>query len=140
SPLGGRDCILTVLLVMRTVFIPGQRWLSETEPELGLGMVLSATAHQVTVVFRATGTTRLYSIENAPLKRVLFRVGESIRGGEKEGDFKVTEVKEENGLVVYNTGSTQIPETLLSDHMSLNAPRERLLAGHVSPNEAFVLR
>ena len=54
---------------MRKVFVPGQRWLSETEPELGLGTVLSATPNQVTVVFRATGTTRQYSIENAPLKR-----------------------------------------------------------------------
>ena len=87
---------------MRKVFLPGQRWLSETEPELGLGMVLNASAHQVTVVFRATGTTRQYSVENAPLKRIMFRVGEMLRG-EKEQEFKVTEVAEENGLVTYRS-------------------------------------
>ena len=124
---------------MTKVFVPGQRWLSETEPELGLGMVLHVTPHQVTVVFRATGTTRLYSIESAPLKRVLFRVGETIRG-EKEKEFKVTEVLEANGLTVYRTAEQEIPETLLSDQIAFNAPRERLLAGYVTESEVFDLR
>jgi ATP-dependent helicase HepA len=121
-------------------FLPGQRWLSEAEPELGLGMVLNASAHQVTVVFRATGTTRLYSIEHAPLKRVQFRVGETIRGGEEEKEVKVTEVSEQNGLLVYHSNGTQIPETLLSDQLSFNTPRERLLAGHVDESSVFDLR
>ncbi|MGZ8938579.1 MAG: RNA polymerase-associated protein RapA, partial [Limisphaerales bacterium] len=124
---------------MRKEFVPGQRWLSETEPELGLGMVLNASAHQVTVVFRATGTTRNYSIESAPLKRVMFRVGESVRG-EKEQEFKVTEVEEKNGLLVYRSNGHEIPETLLSDQIAFNAPRERLLAGHISPSAVFDLR
>jgi ATP-dependent helicase HepA len=124
---------------MRKVFVPGQRWLSETEPELGLGMVLNASPNQVTVVFRATGTTRQYSIENAPLKRVTFRVGESVRG-EKEQEFKVTEVAEQNGLMTYHSNGTEIPETLLSDQIAFNAPKERLLAGHITPSEVFALR
>jgi ATP-dependent helicase HepA len=124
---------------MRKVFVPGQRWLSETEPELGLGMVLNASSNQVTVVFRATGTTRQYSIENAPLKRVTFRVGESVRG-EKEQEFKVTEVAEQNGLIVYHSNGTEIPETLLSDQIAFNAPKERLLAGHITPSKVFDLR
>src|ERR1051325_9857255 len=109
---------------MRKVFVPGQRWLSETEPELGLGMVLNTSPNQVTVVFRATGTTRQYSIENAPLKRVLFRVGESVRSAEDERELKVTEVAEQNGLVVYHSNGSQLPEPLLSDQLFLNAPRE----------------
>lgn len=121
-------------------FVPGQRWLSETEPELGLGMVLSATPQQVTVVFRATGATRLYSIENAPLKRVVFRPGETVRGGEREQEWKIAEVLEENGLLVYRSESGDLPETLLSDQLQFNTPRERLLAGHVSPSAAFDLR
>ena len=124
---------------MTKAFVPGQRWLSETEPELGLGMVLKATSHQVTVVFRATGTTRQYSIESAPLKRVLFRVGESVRG-EKEKEFKVSEVTEENGLAIYIADGQHIPETLLSDQIAFNAPRERLLAGHITPSAVFDLR
>ena len=34
-------------------FIPGQRWISETEPELGLGIVLSVEANRVTLLFVA---------------------------------------------------------------------------------------
>lgn len=124
---------------MRKVFVPGQRWLSETEPELGLGMVLNVSPHQVTIVFRATGNTRNYSIESAPLKRVTFRAGDSIRG-ENDQELKVTNVTEENGLVTYHANGTQVPETLLSDHFALNTPRERLLAGHVTSSEAFNLR
>lgn len=124
---------------MKREFVPGQRWLSETEPELGLGMVLSATTHQVTVVFRATGTTRQYSIESAPLKRVVFRVGETIRG-EGDAELKVSEVVEQNGLILYRSDGNEVPETLLSDHMNFNTPRERLLAGHISPSAVFDLR
>lgn len=125
---------------MNLVFTPGQRWFSETEPELGLGMVLASTGSQVTVVFRATGTTRVYSIEYAPLKRLQFRAGETIRGGEKDEQLKVTEVTEENGLLHYHCNGTVIPETLLSDQLSINTPRERLLAGHVDESGVFDLR
>lgn len=120
-------------------FLPGQRWMSETEPELGLGMVLNATAHQVMIVFRASGTTRHYAIANAPLKRVRFREGDTIKGeGEKE--YKVTGVLEENGLITYQAGDEQLPETLLSDLLSFSTPKERLLAGHVDETSSFDLR
>lgn len=122
-------------------FIPGQRWLSEAEPELGLGMVLNSGTHQVTVVFRASGETRQYSIEHAPLKRVAFRAGETIRGGSEDQELQVTEVTEQNGLFIYHTtNGEQVPETLLSDQLSFNTPRERLMAGHVDENAAFILR
>lgn len=120
-------------------FVPGQRWMSEAEPELGLGMVLSASPHQVTVVFRASGTTRIYSIERAPLKRVLFRAGETVRG-EGEREFKISEVTEKEGLVLYHSNGQTLPETLLSDTLSFSTPRERLLAGHIDDNRTFELR
>ncbi|MGV3774520.1 MAG: RNA polymerase-associated protein RapA [Verrucomicrobiales bacterium] len=121
-------------------YIPGQRWMSETEPELGLGMVLAATAQQVTIVFRASGETRQYAVGNAPLKRVAFRVGDKIRGGEKEAEHEVQEIREEKGLFIYETENGPLPETLLSDRISLNAPQERLLAGQFDDNIAFELR
>ena len=121
-------------------FVPGQRWISETEPELGLGMVLSVAPHQVTVLFRATGTTRVYSITGAPLKRVQFRPGETIRAGERDEEFKISEVSEENGLLIYHSNGHTIQEPLLSDQMSFTTPRERLLAGYVDPSPSFDLR
>ena len=93
---------------MIKAFIPGQRWLSEAEPELGLGMVLSSTAHQVTVVYRASGTTRQYSIEHAPLKRVLFREGETIRGGEDEKEYKVSAVRVEKVEIGHSTRPLEV--------------------------------
>lgn len=113
--------------------------MSETEPELGLGMVLNANPHQVMIVFRASGTTRQYAIQNAPLKRVRFREGDVIRGeGEKE--HKVTGLLEDNGLINYQTSEGLIPETLLSDLLSFSTPKERLLAGHVDETHTFDLR
>ncbi len=37
---------------------PGQRWISECEPELGLGSVWRITLLTVAVVFGASGETR----------------------------------------------------------------------------------
>ena len=121
-------------------FVPGQRWISETEPELGLGMVLSVAPHQVTVLYRATATTRVYSITGAPLKRVQFRPGETIRAGDREEEFKISDVTEENGLLTYHSNGHTIQEPLLSDQMAFNTPRERLLAGYVDPSPTFDLR
>ncbi|HSO79404.1 MAG TPA: hypothetical protein VLQ88_04420 [Chromatiaceae bacterium] len=67
-----------------TPFVPGQRWLSETQSELGLGLVTAIEGRQVSIFFPATGETRRYAQNNAPLSRVLFHPGERVRipGGE----------------------------------------------------------
>lgn len=121
------------------VFVPGQRWMSESEPELGLGTVLNVAPQQVLVVFRASGSTRQYAIASAPLKRVRFREGDMIRG-EKDQELKVTGLREENGLITYLTSGGDLPEPLLSDQLSFSTPRERLLAGHVDDTRTFDLR
>jgi ATP-dependent helicase HepA len=61
------------------MFIIGQRWISESEPELGLGTIAHAGDGRVQVAFAAAGETRVYTAEQAPLQRVRFRVGEKIR-------------------------------------------------------------
>ena len=53
-------------------YFPGQRWISETEPELGLGLVLDVTTRTVAVLYHASNETRHYAIGNAPLQRVRF--------------------------------------------------------------------
>ena len=47
-------------------FIPGQRWISNTETELGLGMILEREFNRVTVLYLATGDRRVYAKDNAP--------------------------------------------------------------------------
>ena len=58
------------------IFVPGQRWISETEPEMGLGIVLSVESNRVTVLFIASSERRTYAVNNAPLTRVRFNRGD----------------------------------------------------------------
>ena len=44
-------------------FIPGQRWISVAQTQMGLGTVLSVEHRTVTVLFMATGETRTYARE-----------------------------------------------------------------------------
>ena len=45
----------------------GQRWISETEPELGLGILESVERLQIRLVFPASNEARIYSTSNAPI-------------------------------------------------------------------------
>ncbi|MGD1983897.1 MAG: hypothetical protein PVF93_08325, partial [Chromatiaceae bacterium] len=51
---------------MQESFVVGQRWLSEAEPELGLGIVVDSDRRQVAVDFPAAGTQRRYATTTAP--------------------------------------------------------------------------
>jgi len=53
------------------LFIAGQRWISESEPELGLGTILRVGDGRVEVGFKSAGETRVYTADQSPLKRVL---------------------------------------------------------------------
>src|SRR5882672_9009498 len=124
---------------MRNDFHPGQRWISESEPELGLGLVLRVTDRTVTTVFRASGQRRDYARANAPLRRVRFRVGDTIKTRE-ETPLPVQSVTERDGLIFYRAGGRELCETELSDTISFNKPEERLLAGQLDPPAVFDLR
>jgi ATP-dependent helicase HepA len=125
--------------VMSEKFHPGQRWISESEPELGLGSVRSVTPRTVIVEFRASAETREYALDNAPLRRVRFRVGDTI-ASRTEAALAVQAVLERAGLVYYQVNGTELCETELSDAISFSQPDKRLLAGQVDPSEVFDLR
>ena len=57
---------------------PGQRWISDSEAELGLGTILAEDGRLLTVLYPATGETRQYATRNAPLTRVRFAPGDEI--------------------------------------------------------------
>ena len=120
-------------------FHPGQRWISESEPELGLGAIAQSTDRTVTAVFNASGVKRQYSRSNAPLKRVRFHVGDVIHTRE-EASLIVDAVSERDGLLYYQCGRREVCETALSDSISFNKPEERLLAGQLDAPEVFDLR
>ncbi len=122
------------------IYFPGQRWISETEPELGLGLVVDATNRTVQVFYQAANEMRHYAAGNAPLKRVRFSEGDTI---ESRADAKLTvkAVTEQNGLLIYTaTDGTALSETDLCDTSSFDRPEARLLGGHVDDNALFDLR
>jgi len=122
-----------------SVFIPGQRWISESEPELGLGAVVSADSGRIQVEFKAAGETRIYAADQAPLKRVRFRAGDKIRT-QADAEFVVKEVVEQHGLLTYHSENQQLPEAGVDDRVSLQGPQERLYAGRFDSPATFALR
>ena len=121
------------------LFITGQRWISESEPELGLGTIAQTGGGRVQVEFKAAGETRIYTADAAPLKRVRFRVGDKVRT-QADKEFIVQEVIEQHGLLIYVGENQRLPEAQLSDRVSLQGPQERLFAGRFDTSTAFELR
>src|SRR3990172_6545481 len=110
----------------------GQRWISESEPELGLGSIERVSDRRVTVVFKASGETREYSRASAPLRRVRFREGDTIRNHQDQS-FTIDSVAERHGLISYGSGRHEIPETDLNDATGFNRPEERITARPLYP-------
>jgi len=119
--------------------VSGQRWVSDSEPELGLGIILKASFNVVEVIFPAAQEHRQYAIKSAPLKRVIFKAGDHVQSHSGE-DFVVEAIEETNGLIVYKTNKRDLPEAELSDAISFSAPEDRLLLGQVDDLPAFNLR
>jgi ATP-dependent helicase HepA len=122
-----------------TTFQPGQRWISESEPELGLGRVIELEHRRVRLLFPATDEQRLYATENPPLKRVQFAVGESIRGHGTD-PFTIETIEEKAGCFIYKGGNHVLHEADLEDSQTFDKPDARLTAGHIDPWPAFDLR
>lgn len=57
-------------------FVTGQRWVSDAEAELGLGVVLEVENRRLTLSFPASGERRTYAIDEAPISRVRYHVDE----------------------------------------------------------------
>lgn len=117
----------------------GQRWISESEPELGLGAVLRTSPRTVTMLFGASTETREYARDNAPLRRVRFRAGDTIENHGRQ-TLTVESVVERAGLIWYRGGEQEWCESDLNDTISFNKPEERLLAGQVDAPEVSDLR
>ena len=125
-------------------FVPGQRWISDTEIEQGLGTVLTFDARTITLLYPATGETRVYRLENSPLTRVQFEPGDSVASHEG-WILTVTGVEEKNDLLVYtgtdeNGEHKELPEANLDNFIEFNKPQDRMLAGQIDLNSNFSLR
>jgi ATP-dependent helicase HepA len=125
-------------------FLPGQRWISDGEAELGLGTILGSDARSVTVHFGASQETRTYSAHQAPLTRVVFGSGDRVQSAEG-WTLHVDDIRELDGQIVYFGEDEQgepceLAEALLADTMKFDQARDRLLTGQVDRNDWFDLR
>ncbi|CEA06213.1 ATP-dependent helicase HepA [Pseudomonas saudimassiliensis] len=127
-----------------TVFTPGQRWVSDSESELGLGTVLSQDGRLVVILFPASGETRHYAMRNAPLTRVRFSPGDSIT--HHEGwSLTVSDVTEQDGLLHYrglrdDGSNADFAETMLDNFIQFRLASDRLFASQIDPLPWFGLR
>src|SRR5215471_7850954 len=119
-------------------FAPGQRWISLTEPELGLGTVLRVEHRTVQLAFAATGTVRAYATHAAPLQRAQFRPGDKVAGSGRR--FVVERVETNDGVLHYFGANDALAEGELDDVQDVSKADERLINGRVDSPERFDFR
>lgn len=129
---------------MNNEFHPGQRWVSNTEADLGLGFIEKVEGRHLTIIFPAVDETRVYAIDNAPLNRVKYPVGETISTEEGDG-IKVSGHAEHNHCIVYigndeSGNEIKLHELELNSFAQFSQPQDRLFAGQVDRNKLFELR
>lgn len=126
-------------------FSLGQRWISDTESELGLGTVVGLEGRMVTLMFPATDENRLFSRTEAPLTRVIYNPGDKIESHEG-WSLTVSELEEKNELIIYHGIHTEtgeqvsLRETLLNHNVRFNKPQDRLFAGQIDRLDRFGVR
>ncbi len=121
------------------MFLSGQRWYSQGEPELGLGIVLEIESKRLKVLFPLSKEERIYSTSTHPLKRFKLVAGDSIEHQEL-GTITIDEVFENNSILFYKSGENVIPEMELPAKIDLNGPLDRLLVKDFDNSNFFQTR
>ena len=125
-------------------FAIGQRWISETENSLGLGMITALDFRSVTLHFPATDETRIYAVAQAPLTRIALNKGEQLHH-QVGWQGEVLDVQEMNGLLFYLAKNAQgeeiiVNEKELSPIISFSQAKDRLFSSQIDRSEHFALR
>ena len=125
-------------------FAIGQRWISETENSLGLGMITALDFRSVTLHFPATDETRIYAVIQAPLTRIALNKGEQLHH-QAGWQGEVLDVQEMNGLLFYLVKNAQgeeiiVNEKELSPIISFSQAKDRLFSSQIDRSEHFALR
>ena len=125
-------------------FAIGQRWISETENSLGLGMITALDFRSITLHFPATDETRIYAVAQAPLTRIALNKGEQLHH-QVGWQGEVLDVQEMNGLLFYLVKNAQgediiVNEKELSPIISFSQAKDRLFSSQIDRSEHFALR
>ena len=129
-------------------FAIGQRWLSDTETELGLGVLIDFDERSISILFPKSDETRVYARNNAPLSRIVFNVNDEVQ--DQEGSkWTVESFDDRHGVIRYNVIRTlengekerkALNETRIGATIQLSKPLERLLASQIDYKEWYDLR
>lgn len=125
-------------------FAIGQRWISETENSLGLGIITDLDIRSVTLHFPATDETRIYAVAQAPLTRIVLNKGEQLHH-QAGWQGEVLDVQEMNSLLFYLVKNAQgedviVNEKELSPIISFSQAKDRLFSSQIDRSEHFALR
>lgn len=121
----------------------GQKWISNAEPELGMGEIINADFRSVLIYYSRANEERTYASKQAPLTRVKFAIGDEI--SDDSGQMiTITEVSTESGLYFYrgdiNGNQAVIAESDLNPNLQFSKPEDRLFTHQFDPNDRFNLR
>ena len=129
-------------------FAIGQRWLSDTETELGLGVLIDVDERSISILFPKSDETRVYARNNAPLSRIIFNVKDDVQ--DQEGvHWTVESLEDRHGVIRYNVirrlddGTEErksLNETRIGASIQLSKPLDRLLASQIDYKEWYDLR
>ncbi len=125
-------------------FAIGQRWVSQTEPQLGLGIITEISSRQLTVVFPAADDRRTYAHLNSPLSRITYQVGDQLTAMDDQV-HTVLDVVENGNLMRYlcqNEAGEQrwLEEVHISCFIQLISPQQRICSGQFDKLAAYDLR
>lgn len=105
-------------------FKVGQRYVSQSEPALGLGIVTEVQDRIVKISFPAMNDVRLYRSMGAPVDRFQLNPGETAKN-DKGMSFSVESVKEVDGLFIYKgRGGRTMKESELNAKISIARPAD----------------
>jgi len=127
-----------------TDFVAGQRWICDSELDLGLGTVLDSDFRTVRIVFPASNETRTYAKQSAPLRRASFSIGDVIESLDGV-QLTIENVIESEGLLSYEgidkqNQSCRLDEGELNHNVQLNRPFDRLFSGQIDEDKWYQLR
>lgn len=126
-------------------FVVGQRWISESENNLGLGIVTAVDNRTVTLSFPASDEQRVYAVAVAPLTRVQFQKGDRVTSVDG-WQLDIEDVVENQGVALYlgkrvdTQEESVLPEMQLDHKVSFSKPQDRLFSAQIDRSDRFALR
>jgi ATP-dependent helicase HepA len=127
-----------------STFTIGQRWISETESDLGLGTIINVEDRTITVNFSACDETRTYALANAPLARIIFKKDDEIQDQDQNSliikNLKIIDNKYHYYVENESGNQSWIEETQINHHTKLNNAVDRLFTGQIDAEKWFALR